>query len=161
VEHGARLHAEDVADRVAAMVDDPPACPPVAINFGDLFLSQEEDDEESASLADALAAIAAVEWPQQKGVPIKAGPFQAAQLARVINDQSEYRLDAEKECGVVLREFLFAKTPQTQNVSPKAVAKAIRRHVGEPVKKGDETLILKAGQDSVSKTAFYYVQVTK
>jgi hypothetical protein len=160
VEHAATLHVEDAVERVAAMVDDPPACLPVKISFRDLFLSQEDDDEESSSLTDALAALAAIEWPQDKG-PKKTGPFQAFDLARLLNDVSDYRTDDDRERAGVLRDFFFPKTPQNQDVSPKGVAKALKRHIGEPVKKGEETLILKAGEDSNTKTAIYYVQVAK
>ena len=146
VEHAASLHAEVSAERVAAMVDDPPACPPVAINFRDLFLSQEEEDEETASLADALAALAAIEWPQDKG-PKKAGPFQAAHLARVLNDQSEYRLDDERERAAMLREFLFPNLPSAQIATPKATGNRLKRHIGEPVRQGERTLILKEWRD--------------
>jgi hypothetical protein len=155
VEHAATLHAEDTAERVAHLVDDPPGCSPVKINFRDLFLSQEEDDEESASLTDALAALAATVWGR------KDESFQAVDLARKLNDVSDYRSPEERERAAVLRDFFFPKTPQNQDVSPKAVAKALKRHIGEPVKKDRETLILKAGEDSNTKTAIYYVQVTK
>ena len=101
VEHAAEAHAKETAERVAALVEDAPACPPVTINFRDLFLSQEEDDEESASLADALEALAA-KWP-------KSAMFLASEVARLLNDQSEYRLDVDKERAAVLREFLFVK----------------------------------------------------
>jgi len=136
--------AKDYTDRVAALVVDvDPACKPVEISFRNLFLSQEEDDEESASLADALAALAATDWPQPDGAPKKAGPFQAADLARRLNDQSEYRIDAEKERVATLREFLFPTAPPNQTVTAKAVGKRLKRHIGEPVKRGDRTLILK------------------
>ncbi len=140
--------AHDYTDRVAALVVDPPTVyEPVKISFRDLFLSQEEDDEESASLADALASLAATDWPQLGGAPNKGGPFHAAALARVLNDQSEYRIDAEKERVATLREFLFPTAPPNQTVTAKAVGKRLKRHVGEPVKRGDCTLILKEWRD--------------
>jgi hypothetical protein len=160
VENAAKLHEEESRERVAALVDDPPVCPPMAINFRDLFLSQEEDDEETASLADALAALDATEWPREKG-PKKTGPFQAADLARVLNDQSDYRSDVERERAATLREFLFPNLPAGQTVTPKATSKRLRRHIGEPVKKDGKTLILKAGQDDHTKTAVYYVLASK
>ena len=101
-----------------------------------MFLSQEEDEEESASLADALAALADTEWPQPDGAPRKAGAFQAADLARMVNDQSEYRLDEERQRAATVREFLFPTTPPGQTVTAKAVGKRLKRHIGEPVKRG-------------------------
>jgi hypothetical protein len=160
VENAAKLHAASVADRVAAMVEDPPAKPPVAVNFCDLFLLQEEDDEENASLADALAALAATEWPQDKGGK-KCGPFQAAHLARGVNDQSEYRPDTERERSTIVREFLFPSVPNGHSVTPKAVGKRLNKHVGEPVARGDTTMTLKRWTDAHTKQTIYCVEVNQ
>ena len=100
--------ANHYTNRVASlMVNVDPACSSVAISFRDLFLSQEEDDEESASLADALAALATTSWPQQKGASTKASLFQASDLARLLNELSAYQIDTERERIATLREFLF------------------------------------------------------
>ncbi len=139
VEHAAAEHARDTAERVAAMVGDVSACPPVPINFRDLFLTQEEDDEDSASLADALAALAA-KWPKE-------AKFQAGDLSKLVNDRSEYQIDVDKERASTLRDFLFPKVPVSQDVSTKSVGRTIKRHIGEPVKAGDRTLILKEWRD--------------
>ena len=134
-------------------------CQPHAINFRDLFLSQEEDDEESASLADALAALAAIEWPQDKG-PKKAGAFQAAQLAIVLNDQSDFQTEDQKQCAATVREFLFSELPVHQTITAKAVGKRLKRHHSEPVKKGKQTLCLKVSNDTHSKATNFDVHVT-
>jgi hypothetical protein len=57
VEHAAKLHAKDMAERVAALVDDPPACPPKEISFRTLFLSGEADEEQSSGLATVLDVL--------------------------------------------------------------------------------------------------------
>jgi hypothetical protein len=57
VEHAAELHARDTAERVAALVADSPACPPVAISFLKLFLSGEADEEQTSSLATVLDVL--------------------------------------------------------------------------------------------------------
>ena len=105
-----------------------------ALDFQPLVLAQEEDDDESASLTDALSAIAA-EWTS--------GPPKSADIARMINDQGEYRADAQRERAATLREFLFPTLPPNQTVTAKSVGKRLKRHVGEPVKRGDNTLCLK------------------
>jgi hypothetical protein len=151
VEHAAELHAADVADRVAAMVADPPACPPVAINFRDLFLAQEKDDEESASLTDALRALAG-KWPAGER-------YLAADVARLLNDRGEYQSNEDKERAATLREFLYPKLPQNQDVSSKSVSKLLKQRVGEPVQDGDRTLTLKEWEDTHSKASNFYVQV--
>jgi hypothetical protein len=147
VEHAAQLHAEDVAERVASMVADPPACAPVAVNFGDLFLTQEQDDEESASLADALRALAD-KWP-------RGAVFLAADVARLINDRSEW---AGNDCSAVLREFLFPKLPPNQDVSPISTGLILKKSHGEPVRDGDRELTLIMGGDSHTKAKNFYVQ---
>ncbi len=150
----ATLHAE----YKKALVDDADApCQPHKINFRDLFLSQEEDDEETASLADALAALAATEWPQEKA-PKKAGPFLAADVARMVNDQSEYTLEEQRQRNVTVREFLFPNLPAGQTVTPKAAGKRLKRHHGEPVKAGEQTLCLKVTTDSHSNAAKFWVE---
>jgi hypothetical protein len=126
-----------------------------------LFLSQEEDDEESASLADALAALDATKWTQPDQQPNKRGLFQAADVAKAVNDQSEYRLDEDKERAATVREFLFPKEPPGQTVTAKAVGKRLKPHIGEPVRQGDRTLILKEWRDpkgGPNAALSYYVQ---
>lgn len=107
----------------------------IELDFQTLFLSQEEDDEETASLADALLALAAI-WPEGK-------TFQAADIARVINDRSEFSLN--KERGATLREFLFPDftTKAEQTVTAKSVGKRLKRHVGEPLKHCAHTYCLR------------------
>ena len=149
VENAAMEHAKESAERVAAMVDDPPVCPPVEINFRDMFLSQEEDDEESANLADALAALDG-EYPNGE-------QFQASDLARVLNDPSELRIDVARERAATLREFLFQELPAHQTLTAKAGGKRLKRHQGEPVKGGGRTMCLKSAQDLHSKTTNFWV----
>ena len=119
------------------------------INFRDMFLSQEEDDEESANLADALAALDG-EYPNGE-------QFQASDLARVLNDPSELRIDVARERAATLREFLFQELPAHQTLTAKAVGKRLKRHQGEPVKGGGRTMCLKSAQDPHSKTTNFWV----
>ncbi len=151
VEHASRLHQRHVTERVAAMVDDPPACPPVAVNFRDLFLVQEEDDEENAALSDALKALQA-KW--------QTASFQAFDLARFLNEQSDYMLDAERERIATLRDFLYPDTAAHQVITSKGVGKRLKKHNGEPVKVGKQTFCLKMGIDTHTKVATFHVLVT-
>ena len=133
------------------------------LDFKDLFLAQEEDEEEGASLADALAAMADTKWPQADGSPKATGPFQAAHMARMVSDQSEYRLDDERERAAIVREFLFPTAPPGQIITAKAVGKRLKRHIGEPIKRGDTTLILKEWRDphgGPKGASSYYVQAS-
>jgi hypothetical protein len=123
------------------------------LNFRDLFLSQEDDDEENASLADALTALER-QWPSER-------TFVAADLAKVLNDQSAYQGDSEKERAATLREFLFPTLPQGQTITAKSAGKRLKRHQGEPVKVNDRTLVLKNWRDpsgGPSGALSFYVQ---
>jgi hypothetical protein len=160
VENAAQQHVKLYHDAVAATVmgaDPTPldagAIRPMTINFRDLFLVQEEDDEESASLGDALAALAG-KWPDGAN-------FKSADIAKLINNRSEYQIDSDKECAATAREFLFPNQPLSQDVSPKSVTKMIKRHIGEPVKSGKRTLVLKTGEDAHTKTVTFHVLVKK
>lgn len=96
------------------------------IDFQTLFLAQEEEDEESASLADALAALA-------ETLP---GRFDAADVAKLVNDRRSSR-------GATLREFLYPGAPSTYMAAPRSVGKLLQNHLDEPVKNGDRTLTLR------------------
>jgi hypothetical protein len=149
VENAAKLHAKASTDRVAAMVEDPPKSPPVTVSFRNLFLSQEEDDEEGAALVDALTALEA-KWPKEQ-------TFLAADLAKMLNDQSDFRGDTEKERAATLREFLFPTAPSGQVITAKSASKRLKRHYGEPVQANKRTLILRSTEDSHTKTSAFYV----
>jgi hypothetical protein len=124
-----------------------------ALDFRGLFLSQEEDDEESVSLADALASLADTQWPDCSG------SFRAADVARMMNEQAVFRSDVERERAAVVRDFFFATTPPTQPITAKQAAKRLKRHIGEPVARGGRTLILREDFDTHSKCAVYYVVI--
>jgi hypothetical protein len=48
----------------------------------------------------------------------------------------------DKERVTIMREFLLPKLPPGQDASAKSIGKALKNHVGEPVKNhGSETLI--------------------
>jgi hypothetical protein len=145
VENGSWQHKRSMDEEIAALAPDPTAPSPTEVNFRDLFLSQEEDDDQSSSLADALAALAR-QWRD-------AASFAASDVARLLNDRS----DDTQEAASVLRDFLFPNAPPNQEASPKSVGKLLGKHVDEPVKACDGTLILKKGKDPHTKAAIFYV----
>jgi len=158
VEHAAGLCVTDAAARADGQVDGPDECRPVAICFRDLFLSQEEEDEESASLADALAALAAIGWSQPNGEPKKTGPFQAATLAMLLNTAASLA-GTEKEHAETLLEVLFPDQAH-KAITAKATSKRLKRHLDEPVKVGVRTLCLRMSKDPHSKILNFYVAVS-
>ena len=107
----------------------------IELDFQSLFLEQEEEDEDSASLADALFVLHA-RWPNT---------FQAADIAYVINDRGAFTSEPDKESAATLRDFLFPELDKKpdQTVSARSVGKRLQKHLGEPVRTGTETLCLK------------------
>jgi hypothetical protein len=151
IEHAAIQHAKWNAGRE---VETPSASRPVPINFRDLFVDQEQGEEESASLADVLDSLSR-KWPAES-------KFHAADIAKIINDTSQWRTDDEVERSAILRELLFADAQPNTTVTAKATGKRLSRHVGEPVMHGTKTLILKEVRDRSAgpKGALaYYVHV--
>jgi hypothetical protein len=112
------------------------------IDFQDLFLEQDEDDEDAASLADCLAILQA-RWPNG---------FKAADVAGLANDRFS-------ESGSAVFDLLFGQVPANFEATPKAVGKRLKNHLDEPVWHGERTLTLKAypSRDGVMS---YYVKVS-
>jgi hypothetical protein len=144
VEYAARQHKEHVT---ALVIDAHPTFPPTCISFKNLFLVQEEDDEDSASLADALAVLAE-KWPNET-------LFQAADVAKLANATGEWA--NEREHAITLREFLFPGIPPHQAVTAKATGKRLKRHVDEPVPRDGNILSLKQTPDTHVKISNFYV----
>jgi hypothetical protein len=132
VEHAARLAGQD-------------------LDFKNLFLSQEDDDEESASLADALAVMER-RWTE----------FKANDVADLINKRdADASLDLEtlremSRDSATVRDFLFGHTPAGFVATPKSVGRRLKSHVDEPVRSGERTLILRTRTDRVG-TINYFV----
>jgi hypothetical protein len=148
VEHAAACHAEHTEP---GAYDDAGPERPAPISFKNLFLTQEEDDEEGASLADALAALAE-QWQN-------CANFRAADVVRLVNDQSDYRLEAEKQRGETLREFLFPNLPLGHTATAKAASNQLKRHLSEPVMRGARTFTLYGVPDPHDKTLNFSVGV--
>jgi hypothetical protein len=125
-----------------------------SLNFKTVFLSQEADDEESASLGDALAALNA-KWPNEAS-------FAASEVANIVNNKDGmYASDADVQASQVLREVLYPKAPRDLVATGIGVGKLLRRHIGEPVRRDGVTLILK-DRPSTGRAKYgtkdYYVQ---
>jgi hypothetical protein len=140
IENAAKLHSEAVEP---AAHDAKDRSRPVSIDFQKLFLDQESDEEDSASLADTLSVLNK-RWP--------GGTFKAADVAGVINE------NGNTPDGVAIREFLFPGQ-KSDVVSSKSVARRLLAHVGNPVRQDDKILSLYAGTDSNSKMKTFLVSV--
>jgi len=106
------------------------------INFQDLFVSQEEaEDEDALSLADALE-IMAKRWPEH---------FYAKSVTDFLNGSNTF--DAQDAIG--LREFLFPGAEAGFIASVRSVGRRLTSHIDEPVKSadGERTLILRKSEE--------------
>lgn len=122
------------------------------IDFQDVFMTQESDEEDAAALADALAVMLR-RWVE----------FKAADLTDLINMvDADANLPSEllqemKRDSITLRDFLFGQVPPKFSASTKSVGRLLRAHVGEPVRYGATVLALKTRRDASDDTLHYRV----
>jgi hypothetical protein len=136
VENGAKQHIACVP-----MDDWLDGCPPVEFSFKDQFLDQEDEEEESASLADALEALL-VKWPAPQGKQ-DGGEFKAAEVANFLNETVDPNESAAiTQARGTLRAFLFPKLSSQRSVSAPEVSSRLRLYRANPVKLGGKTLVL-------------------
>jgi len=149
VEAAAEQHKKGVDD---AKMKPITKCPPSQISFKKLFLAQEDENEDSLDLADALTVLAEG-WPDQE--------FQAADVAAAINTTGEWAADTARERAAVLRDFFYPKLPQYQAVTATSAGKRLKRHLDEPVAHNGKVLVLKARTDPHTKLLFFHVHITE
>jgi hypothetical protein len=111
------------------------------LDFKKLFITQEEDDEESATLADVLDLLAK-KWPDQ---------FTASDVAGMVNTPEP------NEDEQTLRDYLLPGALPNHRFSPKSISRCLKRHLDEPVCSGERTLVLRSWEDKHSKTRIYGV----
>ena len=129
------------------------------LDFQTLFLSQEEDDEESSSLGEFLTVLEARNWPTATAQH-RAPGFDANDIAQALNGRGLYDTTATHEGNQIMREFLFPKAVPGTTFTSKAVGKRLKPHLHEPVRHGERTLCLKATWDGHKETMRYFVKVT-
>jgi hypothetical protein len=137
---------EHAAQCVAKADPERGELPDHVLDFGSLFLSQEDDEEDAASLAEALDALDVRMAAQGKT------PFKAADVCDLINAPSD-------GLGAIVRAFLCPNMAPGAFASPKSVGKMLKKHVGEPVKHGQRTLTLKSLRDEHDEILRYFVRV--
>jgi hypothetical protein len=115
------------------------------LDFQNLFITQEEDDEESASLADVLDIFL-------KRLP---KTFSAADVAAFVNDQNMLSEDEHQ-----VREYLLPGAESHQMFSARSIGRLLKRHLEEPVKCGDRTLALRKTEDLHANAFCYHVHVS-
>jgi hypothetical protein len=122
VEHAARCAGLDCrppeAEKGAAAQE---------LDFKELFLAQEEDEEETATLADALALMLEL-WPNDgEGKP---KTFSAKDIAGIVNG---FDNPANVEAKSTFRDFLFPNLPPGATASSRAIGNRLRAHLDSPV----------------------------
>jgi hypothetical protein len=130
------------------------------VDFKEIFLAQEEEDEESLGVGDALSALYAMFGDES---------FDAADVADVINARSDsFRLDALAvkwrvkqedipKWGRALREFLYPRAKADDFLSAKSIGMVLKRQTDNAVKAGGESLILKRSEDSHANRASFRI----
>ena len=107
-----------------------------------MFITQEEDDEESASLTPVLDVLVK-KWPDQ---------FTASDVAGMINNP--YPNEDEQ----TLREYLRPGALPNHVFSAKSIGKLLKQHLDEPVLSGQRTIVLRSWEDQHKKLRVYGVR---
>lgn len=115
------------------------------LDFQTLFLAQEEDDEEAASLADMLEALA-----NNQGD----ATFSASVVTAMINNRSKL------EDARIVRDVLFPGAMAEHVFTAKTVARMLKKHIDEPIRSGQRTLVLRRTVDPHSKVHVYRIVIT-
>ena len=111
------------------------------LDFRKLFLAQEDDDEESVSLAEVLEVMLR-NWPKR---------FTANEVAKTINTV------IQNEDIQTLRDFLQTGVPTNHVFSPKTIGKRLKDYIDGPVRSGERTLILRSKKEKHGKMNVYNV----
>ena len=120
---------------IGSAVEHAARCAGHELDFQDLFLAQEEDDEEAASLADVLEVFVKT-WPQQ---------FEAKDVAAMINAVSP------SEDEQTVRDYLLPGAPAQHMFTTKTVGRLLKKHLDEPVRGGERTLVLRSMENRHTK----------
>jgi hypothetical protein len=158
--------AVEYAAQCAASLDaDAGHLPKQPIDFGVLFLDQEGEDEDATSLAEMLAALSKLmtsrdttrgasedteEWTSQdttEGRSQDTAQVQSTQLFKAAYVANAINSSWANESALVVRRFLFPGESSGTPTSSRSVGKLLKKHTGQPVKHGKQTLVLKSCMD--------------
>jgi hypothetical protein len=112
------------------------------LDFRKLFIEQEEDDEDSATLADVLEVLVK-KWPDQ---------FTASDLVGMVNTPEP------NEDEQTLREFLMPNAQPDQQFTSKSIGKRLKQYIDNPVRSGERVLVLRSREDTHIKMNVYSVR---
>jgi hypothetical protein len=115
-----------------------------------LFITQEEDEEESASLGDVLE-ILMKKWPEKGSGPkdLRLKGFTPLSLVNFINKPQEY----ETANANTVREFLLAGK-EDRFISQKSIGRLLKPYIDAAVSSG---LVLRKDEDTHTRAVTYYI----
>jgi hypothetical protein len=119
------------------------------IDFQQLFLEQDEDDEEAASLGDLL-----IELHKEFGEV----QFTSADIGNLVHHAND-STDPQQQLGRAMAEFLFPGK-DVDVISSKSIGRALKKNIDAPTKVGDRVLVLKSEPDPVANALAFRVHVT-
>jgi hypothetical protein len=122
------------------------------LDFRDLFLSQEGDDEDAASLADVLETLLK-RWPE-KQISKEPTLFTANKVAEFVNNIYDPSPDK-----TLLRDWLKPEAPANWQISVHTITRRLSGHLDEPVMSGKRVLKLRSCRDEHTKVLEYYVVI--
>jgi hypothetical protein len=112
------------------------------LDFRKLFIEQEEDDEDSATLADVLEVLVK-KWPDQ---------FTASDLVGMVNTPEP------NEDEQTLRDFLMPNAQPDQQFTSKSIGKRLKQYIDNPLRSGERVLVLRSREDTHIKMNVYSVR---
>jgi hypothetical protein len=129
------------------------------LDFQKQFLGVEEDEEESATLADALAALLE-KWPDNKEGA--ATMFRASDVAKYINEPNPIAATIRDFLFPGMPTGLFPGAPAGHTATAKSVGRRLMKHLDNPVKDDQgRTLALKTWREKDNAPLWYFVQTTR
>jgi hypothetical protein len=123
----------------------------VSLDFKVLMFQGEEADEHSSQLAEILIGFSR-QWNERR--------FSAADIARLVNNDSEQKMADEKDLSAAIRDFFLPDKRYPGAVSGQSLGRAMKRFLEEPVPYDGQTLMLRAEKDKHSKTLVYFISKT-
>ena len=115
------------------------------VDFQTLFLEQEEDDEDSASLADVLDVLVAA-YPEE---------FMAKDVAELVNTSRISGNDEEKSNKKLVRDFLLPGATNDHLFSAKSIGRLLKQHLDNAVMTDDGgMLVLRKREGKEAKERF-------
>jgi len=127
---------------IGSAVENAAALAGQELDFRKLFIEQEEDDEDSATLADVLDVLVK-KWPEQ---------FTASDVAGMIN------IPYPEEDEQTIRDFLLLGARPDHEFSSRSIGKRLKQYIDNPVRSGERVFVLRSWADTHINMSVYGVR---